>query len=75
MSQPVEQINRLLTARAAQGRLSGIIEKPQNAWLSNVVFAGPNLDTMYVTCTNKVFKRKTNVKGLRYFEIPSAAGG
>jgi gluconolactonase len=58
-----------------QGRLSGIIEKPQNAWLANVVFAGPNLDTMYVTCTNKVFKRKVKVKGLRYFDVPAGAGG
>jgi gluconolactonase len=50
------------------GRYCGLIDKPQNAWLANVVFAGPALDTMYVTCTNKVFKRKVNVKGLRYFD-------
>ena len=50
------------------GRYCGLITKPQNAWLSNVVFAGPALDTMYVTCTNKVFKRKVNAKGLRYFD-------
>jgi gluconolactonase len=56
----------------AQGRLSGIIAKPQTAWLANVVFAGPQLDTLYVTCTNRVYKRKINAKGLRYFD---AAGG
>ncbi len=50
------------------GRFCGLINKPQNAWLANVVFAGPALDTMYVTCTNKVFKRKVNAKGLRYFD-------
>ena len=54
-----------------QGRLSGVIAKPQIAWLANVVFAGPNLDTLYVTCTNKVFKRKTKVTGLRYFDPPA----
>jgi len=50
------------------GRYCGLIAKPQNAWLANVVFAGPALDTMYVTCTNKVFKRKVKAKGLRYFD-------
>ncbi len=50
------------------GRLSGVIDKPQNAWLANVVFAGPNLDTLYVTCTNKVFKRKVKATGFRYFD-------
>ena len=50
------------------GRLCGVIDKPQNAWLANVVFAGPKLDTLYVTCTNKVFKRKVNAKGMRYFD-------
>jgi sugar lactone lactonase YvrE len=53
-----------------QGRLCGVIDKPQNAWLANVVLAGPNLDTLYVTCTNKVFKRKVKAQGLRYFELP-----
>lgn len=55
-----------------QGRLSGIIAKPQTAWLSNVVFAGPELDTLYVTCTNRVYKRKINAKGLRYFDVAGA---
>ena len=50
------------------GRLGGVIAKPQNAWLSNVTFAGPDLDTLYVTCTNKVYKRKVQARGLRYFD-------
>jgi len=58
-----------------QGRLSGIIAKPQTAWLSNVIIGGPNLDTLYVTSTNKVFKRKVRIKGLRYFDPPPASGG
>jgi sugar lactone lactonase YvrE len=56
----------------SQGRLSGIIAKPQTAWLSNAVFAGPELDTLYVTCTNRVYKRKINAKGLRYFDVAGA---
>ena len=50
------------------GRLGGVIHKPQQAFLSNVTFAGPGLDTLYVTCTDKVFRRKTKTKGVLYFQ-------
>lgn len=53
-----------------EGRLMGIIAKPQKAWLANVVFAGPKLDTLYVTCMNKVYKRTINAQGIRYFDVP-----
>jgi sugar lactone lactonase YvrE len=53
-----------------QGRLSGVIDKPQNAWLSNVVLGGPSFDTLYVTCTNKVYKRQVKAIGVK---PPSAA--
>jgi sugar lactone lactonase YvrE len=52
-----------------QGRLCGVINKPQNAWLSNAVFAGKDLDTLYVTCMNKVYKRKVKAQGIRYFDV------
>jgi gluconolactonase len=52
-----------------EGRLIGIIDKPHPTWLANAVFAGPELDTLYVTSMNKVFKRKMNAKGLRYFDV------
>ena len=52
---------------APDGQLIGIIEKPQKSWLANAVFAGPNLDMLYVTCRDKVFKRKVNARGIRYF--------
>lgn len=52
-----------------EGRLLGIIDKPQKAWLANAVFAGPELDTLYVTCMNKVYQRKINAQGLRYFDL------
>jgi sugar lactone lactonase YvrE len=51
------------------GRLIGIIDKPHPTWLANAVFAGPGLDTLYVTSMNKVFKRKMNAKGIRYFDV------
>lgn len=41
-----------------QGRLSGVIAKPQAKFLSNVAFAGPNFDTLYVTSADKVYSRK-----------------
>ena len=53
----------------SQGRLIGIIDKPQKSWLANAVFAGPKLDTLYVTCMNKVYKRKINAQGIRYFDV------
>lgn len=48
------------------GRLGGVILKPQNAFLSNAVFGGPKLDTLYVTCTDKVYRRRTQATGVRY---------
>ena len=47
------------------GRLSGVILKPQPKWLANVVFGGPNLDTLYVTCSDRIYKRKVKVQGVR----------
>ena len=44
------------------GRVHLILDKPPNAWLSNVVFAGPQLDTLFVTCGDKVYRRKINAK-------------
>lgn len=49
------------------GRLSGTIAKPNDKFMSNVVFAGPQLDTLYVTCTDKVFSRKVKATGVRNF--------
>ena len=45
------------------GRVNGIIPKPQNKWLSNVAFGGEKFDELYVTCGDKVYKRKVKPKG------------
>ena len=50
------------------GRVLGIIARPQNAWLANVCFGGPNLDELHATCGDKVFKRKTKARGVLPFE-------
>jgi sugar lactone lactonase YvrE len=46
------------------GRVIGVINKPQPGSLSNAVFAGPNLQTLYVTAGDKVFRRKVRLKGV-----------
>jgi len=68
----VDKVGRLFLASHAglqvfdpTGRPSGVILKPQNKFLSNVVFGGPKFDTLYVTCTDKVYKRKTKTEGIR----------
>ena len=52
------------------GRVNAIIPKPQPAWLSNAAFGGKDLDTLYVTCGDKVFARKTKTKGVLSFREP-----
>ena len=46
------------------GRVNGIISSPQRAWLSNVTFGGPENQTLYVTCGDKVYKRKVRATGV-----------
>jgi gluconolactonase len=53
------------------GRVNAIIPRPQNRYLSNVKFGGPNLDMLFVTCGDKVYKRKTKVKGALAFMPPN----
>ncbi len=46
------------------GRVVGIINKPQPGPLSNLVFAGPDHDWLFVTAGDKVFKRHLRRKGV-----------
>ena len=58
-----------------EGQLLGIVPKPQNGPLTNAAFAGSDLSTLFVTCGNKVFKRKTSTRGfLNYQEAPLTGG-
>jgi sugar lactone lactonase YvrE/enterochelin esterase-like enzyme len=52
------------------GKCHAIIPAPQSGSLSNVEFGGPNFDEMYVTNGDKVFKRKTKVKGIVSWRPP-----
>lgn len=46
-----------------EGRPSGVIAKPQDRFLSNVVFGGPGFQYLYATSDDKVYRRKTTVTG------------
>ncbi len=50
------------------GRVNLILSKPSPTSPSNLVFAGVDRDTMYVTCGDKVFRRKFKVKGVATWE-------
>lgn len=52
------------------GKCHAIIPAPNRAALSNVEFAGPNFDEMYLTNGDKVFKRRTKVKGVLSWKPP-----
>ncbi len=52
------------------GKCHAIIPAPNRAALSNVEFGGPNMDELFVTNGDKVFKRRTKVKGVRSWQAP-----
>ena len=46
------------------GRVVGIVRKPSTADISNLVFGGADMQTLYVTAGDKVFRRHLWRKGL-----------
>ena len=50
------------------GRMCGVINAPARAAVTALAFAGPARDQMYVVCDDKLYARKTKVKGF----IPAA---
>ena len=52
------------------GRVHLILAKPGPGWLSNCVFGGPELDTLYVTCGEKVYRRKLKATGVNPWQAP-----
>jgi gluconolactonase len=51
------------------GRVNCIIPTP-NGKVSNITFGGPQLDTLYATCGDKVYRRKVKTKGTPSFLPP-----
>ncbi len=56
------------------GRVNCIIPTP-NGEVSNVAFGGPQFDTLYATCGDKVFRRKVKTKGAPSFLLPLKPAG
>jgi len=52
------------------GRVHFIIAKPQPSSLSNVVFGGPELNWLYATCKDKVYRRKLAATGSVPWQAP-----
>jgi gluconolactonase len=46
------------------GRVNAILHRPQSRHLANICFGGVDLSELYVTCSDKVYKRKTKMKGV-----------
>lgn len=51
------------------GRVNAILPVPGRQ-TSNVCFGGPNLDILYVTCWDKVFRRRLKTKGVNTWDKP-----
>jgi sugar lactone lactonase YvrE len=51
------------------GRVNAIIPTP-NGRVANLCFGGPELDTLFATCGDKVYKRKLKVKGVHSWDKP-----
>ncbi len=52
------------------GRMSGVLPNPGTKNMTSVGFGGANRDYLFVTCGDKVFKRKVQAKGAIYFLPP-----
>ena len=53
------------------GRLIGLIFRPQEKFAANLTFAGPDLQYLYVACSDKIYRRKTQAKGALFFLPPA----
>ena len=51
------------------GRVNCILPTP-NGKVSNVIFGGPEFDTLFATCGDRVYKRKLKVQGAQGFQTP-----
>jgi sugar lactone lactonase YvrE len=51
------------------GRVNAILPVPSGQ-VSNLCFGGEGFNTIYITCVDKVYKRKLNTRGVNTFEDP-----
>jgi sugar lactone lactonase YvrE len=53
------------------GRVEAIIPVPKTkGQVSNLAFGGPEFNVLYITCHDKVYRRKVKVRGANNFEKP-----
>lgn len=52
-----------------QGRVQAIVPTP-NGKITNLAFVGENLDTIFATCNERVYRRKVNVRGVNAWAPP-----
>ena len=52
------------------GRMCGVLTRPSEKFMTSCGFAGPNMEFLYVTCADKVFRRKTKANGNLFFLPP-----
>lgn len=53
------------------GRVNGILSKPEpDAWATDVCFGGKDLNHLYLTAGDKLWRRKVQVKGVLPFKEP-----
>lgn len=53
------------------GRVNGILEKPEpDSWATDVCLGGKNMDELYLTAGDKVWRRKLQTKGVLPFRDP-----
>jgi sugar lactone lactonase YvrE/enterochelin esterase-like enzyme len=51
------------------GLVRAIVPTP-NGWVADVCFGGPDSDTLFAACGDRVYKRKLKVKGAQAFQTP-----
>ncbi len=51
------------------GRVNCIIPTP-NGRIANLCFGGPEFNTIFATCGDRVYKRKVKVKGANAYQAP-----
>lgn len=52
------------------GRTNLILSKPSSAQINGVAFGGTEFDTLYVTCGERVYRRRLKVKGAHSYLAP-----
>ena len=52
------------------GRMSGVLPRPSDKAMTSVGFAGANMEFLYATCGDKLFRRKTKANGSLFYKGP-----